>query len=207
MVELQNRSWVGTRLAWQLSLRAKCLLNSAPSELGVGRRRFLSGQSLAECRLAIPAMSAVLPNGVADIPWNQRTWEQKTDPFVWAYSQAFADRFGMPNEWVDPNLKGALAIAWRTTSIGQMSCGYGGDPNACWPPFTCQMDIYVDSDAPIPWRFNDVTRDFLWDGLSSLDFVPKRMPAPRRFRYAYTAGALGSVGLPFYTEGGYAFGF
>ena len=155
---------------------------------------------------------------VEDIPWGQRTWEQKAfqssyddkftnkhemvfrkDPYTWALSPEFAERFGMPKDWIDPGLKGALAVAWRTTTIGLTYCGYGSDPNACWQPFTCQMDIYVDSKAPIPWRFNDVERDFLWDGLSSLDFVPMRLPAPRRWRYAHGEDRFGSKGVPFYT--------
>ncbi|MBF0615122.1 MAG: hypothetical protein HQL92_08210 [Magnetococcales bacterium] len=67
-----------------------------------------------------------------DIPWKQRTWEQQfvessyedeftfkhgkvfyDDPFFWVVSSVFAERFGMPKSWIDPELKGALAIAWR----------------------------------------------------------------------------------------------
>lgn len=154
---------------------------------------------------------------VDDIPWKQRSWEQQfvqssyedeftfkrgeiftKDPFVWAVSQEFAERFGMPREWIDPGLKGALAVAWRTTTIGLTNCGYGGNPNACWPAFTCQMDVYVDSATPIPWRFDDVERDVLWQGLSSLDYVPRRPPAPRRSRYTFDDGRLGSKGVPFH---------
>ena len=181
--------------------------------------------------LAIPCFLSILIHStslaedrfqekIESIPWSQRSWEHKTvgssyedeftnthnvlfskDPFVWALSKEFAGRFGMPKEWIDPELKGALAVAWRTTSIGQVTCGYGGNPNVCWPSFTCQMDIYVEIDAPIPWRFSDVQRDFFWTGLSSLDFVPRRMPDPRRSRYSFSEGTLGSKGLPFYTEG------
>ncbi|ATE61476.1 hypothetical protein [Thauera sinica] len=153
-------------------------------------------------------------------PWNQRTWEQRfvqsdyedaftfkhgetfyRDPFVWAVTKEFAERFGMPRQWIDPALKGALAVAWRITTIGRPLCGLGGDPEACSPAFTCQMDIYVDNDAPIPWRFDDVERDFLWPGLSSLDYVPRRPPAPRRSRYDFEDGRLGSKGVPFHKTG------
>jgi hypothetical protein len=123
------------------------------------------------------------------------------DPFHWAVSKSFANRFGMPEKWIDNEINGALAVAWRTTTIGQITCGYGGDASTCWPPFTCQMDIYVDSDAPIPWRFSDVQRDFFWRGVSSFDFVPRRMPDPRRSRYVQSGEALGGKGLPFLTEG------
>jgi hypothetical protein len=163
-----------------------------------------------------PSPALAQPN-LDNIPWDERTWEQRfvqssyedeftfkhgkifaKDPFVWTISKEFSDRFGMPKQWIDPELKGALAVAWRTTTIGQTFCGHGGNPNACWPAFTCQMDIYVDSNAPIPWRFNDVERDFLWPGLSSMDYVPRRTPAPRRSLYTFEDGSLGSKGTPFY---------
>lgn len=147
------------------------------------------------------------------IPWNDRTWEQRAtqssyedkftfkhgrifnkDPFIWAISKEFAERFDMPKEWIDPNLKGALAVAWRTTTMGITACGYGGNPKACWPAFDCQMDIYVDSKADIPWRV-DVERDFLWRGLTSMDFIPQRGPVARQSRYIHH-GDLGGLGSP-----------
>ena len=101
------------------------------------------------------------------------------DPFIWTLSQEFADKFAMPQEWVDPALKGALALAWRTTNIGQTMCGHGGNPNACWPAFTCQLDVYVDNKAPIPWHTAD-TQDFDWRGLSSYSYLPYRWPESRQ---------------------------
>jgi len=69
-----------------------------------------------------------------EIPWNQRsgydrafnsTYEDHytfkhrevyvADPFVWGYSKEFAERFKMPKQWIEPGLKGALAVAWRMT--------------------------------------------------------------------------------------------
>lgn len=93
-------------------------------------------------------------------------------------------------------------------------CGHGNNPNACWGGYTCQMDIYVDNVAPIPWRFNDVERDFFWYGMTSMDYVPKRGAAPSRARYLDINGDLGSKGRPFHhtsweyengTKGGGAF--
>ena len=117
------------------------------------------------------------------------------DPFIWALSQEFAERFGMPAAWVEPGLKGAYALAWRTTTIGSMPCGHGGNPNACWPPFTCQLDLYVDTKA-IPWSFDDIQQDFDWHGLSSMSYVPRRPPAARRLRYT-NVGLPGLKGEPF----------
>ncbi len=32
---------------------------------------------------------------------------------VWVYTSEFAERFAMPEEWVDDDLKGAYAVAFR----------------------------------------------------------------------------------------------
>jgi hypothetical protein len=114
-----------------------------------------------------------------DINTNKTQQFYYKDPFIWTLSQEFADKFAMPQEWVDPALKGALALAWRTTNIGQTMCGHGGNPNACWPAFTCQLDVYVDNKAPIPWHTAD-TQDFDWRGLSSYSYLPYRWPESRQ---------------------------
>ena len=143
---------------------------------------------------------------LSSIPWQDHEWDKSAfqdfnyednstekgmqgkfksfykDPFIWTVSQEFADMFGMPQEWVDPALKGALALAWRTTNIGQTNCGYAGNPNACWPAFTCQLDVYVDNKAPIPWHTAD-TQDFDWRGLSSYSYLPYRWPESRQTKY------------------------
>lgn len=94
------------------------------------------------------------------------------DTYTWAYSADFAKRFRMPGDWIDPELHGALAVAWRMTNIGSTTCGLGGRAENCWPPLTCQMDIYFDSATPLPWRYNDVMRDNFMRGVSSADFLP-----------------------------------
>jgi hypothetical protein len=133
-------------------------------------------------------------------PWNQRSWEDRAfkstyedkysfkhrlpfdlDPYIWAYSAEFAERFRMPKQWIDPGLKGALAVAWRMTTIGTVGCGLSGREDSCWPPLTCQMDIYFDSKAPLPWRYNDVMRDNFMRGISSKDFLPWLSPQSKTF--------------------------
>jgi hypothetical protein len=133
-------------------------------------------------------------------PWNQRSWEDRAfkstyedkysfkhrlpfdlDPYIWAYSPEFAERFRMPKQWIDPGLKGALAVAWRMTTIGTVGCGLGGREDSCWPPLTCQMDIYFDGKAPLPWRYNDVMRDNFMRGISSKDFLPWLSPQSKTF--------------------------
>lgn len=151
-----------------------------------------------------------------EIPWQDRPWQERAfhanyedlhtfkhkqtyffDPFIWAYTKEFAEKFGMPKEWIDPGLKGAQAVAWRMTNIGQTTCGLGGRAENCWPTLTCQMDIYFDSNAPLPWRYKDVVRDNFWRGVSSGDYVPSRSPQSRKFIYQKP----GEKGEPLYSDG------
>lgn len=93
------------------------------------------------------------------------------DPYVWAYTQEFAERFQMPKEWIDTNLKGMYAVAFRMTAIGTMTCGLGKNEQSCWPPMDCQMDIYFDSNAPLPWVRDDIRQDHFQRGLYSTDYL------------------------------------
>lgn len=144
-----------------------------------------------------------------EVPWLERTWQERAfkgtyedqhtfkhkqtfnlDPYTWAYTQEFADKFRMPKEWVDPELRGAMAVAWRMTTIGQTGCGLGGRAENCWPPLTCQMDIYFDSKTPLPWRYNDVVRDNFMRGTTSMENLPWLSKESRSLLYT-AAGAKG----------------
>lgn len=174
----------------------------------------LSGKLFSLFAAVILAMSAAsvmadtTPEPAHETPWRDRPWQEKAfnanyedlhtfkhkqtyffDPFIWAYTKEFADRFGMPKEWIDPGLKGALAVAWRMTNIGQTTCGLGGRADSCWPTLTCQMDIYFDSEAPLPW-LTDVVRDNFWRGISSGYSLPGRSPQSRRFIYKNLQGSI-----------------
>ena len=74
---------------------------------------------------------------------------------VWVYTQDFADRFGMPQRWVDPELQGAEALAYRLELHLERTCSSSDSGN--WDICRevkdyCYLDIYVRSDAPIPWN-------------------------------------------------------
>ena len=133
---------------------------------------------------------------IKDIPWEQRTYEDKVmhsnyedrytfkhgkpyilDPWTWGYTKEFADRFKMPKQWIEPGLKGALAVAFRMTTIGNTMCGYGKKEDSCWKPLNCQLDVYYDNKLPIPWVKPEITKDNRMQGLSSgrfLEIVPKQ---------------------------------
>ena len=93
------------------------------------------------------------------------------DPFVWGYTKEFAERFRMPQQWIEPELKGALAVAFRMTTIGITQCGLGGRAENCWQPLNCQMDIYYDSSIQLPWNYPQIERDTSLQGLASVQFL------------------------------------
>lgn len=93
------------------------------------------------------------------------------DPYVWGYTREFAERFRMPEQWIEPQLKGALAIAFRMTTIGNTTCGLGGRADNCWKPLDCQMDVYYDSRIQLPWNFPEIMRDNIVQGLSSSQYL------------------------------------
>lgn len=145
------------------------------------------------------------------VPWEDRSWDERNlkgeyedfhtfkhkksfffDPYIWAYSQEFAEKFRMPKEWIDPELKGAIAVAWRMTTIGTTTCGLGGRADSCWPKLTCQMDMYFDSQTPLPWRYNDVRQANFMRGISSGDSLPWLSKESPSLRYT----EMGSKGPP-----------
>ena len=99
------------------------------------------------------------------------------DPWVWGYTQEFAERFRMPKQWVEPELKGILAVAFRMNKVGNDTCGLGGRAENCWPHLECQMDIYYDTeiDSKLPWNRPDIISDSFVSGVSSKEFVARRL--------------------------------
>lgn len=93
------------------------------------------------------------------------------DPYVWAYTKEFSEKFSMPNEWIDNDLKGLIAVAFRMTTVGTLYCGYGKTENSCWPPLECQMDIYYDNKIKLPWTREEIRSDLLQRGLYSTDYL------------------------------------
>ncbi|MEA3194556.1 MAG: hypothetical protein QOD26_2889 [Betaproteobacteria bacterium] len=142
--------------------------------------------------VAILGLQALLADVVAQAPAVARYEDYYTfkngkpytlDPYIWAYTNAFAERFRMPKEWIDPGLKGALAVAWRMTSVGNINCGYGGKEENCWRPLDCQLDTYYDSSIELPWNYPDVVRDNLMPGISSAEFLQDLTDSKRMRRY------------------------
>lgn len=74
------------------------------------------------------------------------------DPYLWVYNASFAKDFHMPNRWIDAELRGADALAFRTGSAFPL-CGWGGDPDACKPVTMCLIEMYFhEGRNPLPWN-------------------------------------------------------
>lgn len=152
-----------------------------------------------------------------EIPWDKRSWEDRVynsryedhytfkhgktytlDPYIWAYTKEFAERFRMPEQWIEPELKGALAVAWRMTTIGETTCGLGGKADNCWKPLACQMDIYYDNHIELPWNQPEVIRDDIRRGLSSSEFLhdSTNMKGGRRYAIKPKPGSKPAVPDP-----------
>jgi hypothetical protein len=181
---------------------ASPIINETGKRMGFRLLVVLTGLTMLCPLIGIAQPSGDTSSKAGQIPWAQRSWEDKVfksthdenytfqnrgtyvlDPYVWAYTKEFAERFRMPERWVEPDLKGAYAVAWRMTTIGEITCGYGGKADSCWKPLNCQMDIYYDNSIDLRWNYPDVIRDNLMNGLSSGRFLGVTKTSSRR-RYA-----------------------
>jgi hypothetical protein len=70
---------------------------------------------------------------------------------VWVYTHEFAERFAMPKEWVDDDLKGAYAVAFRVETRANRKRFPHKGPYISMPIRDCILDVYVDNKASIPW--------------------------------------------------------
>jgi hypothetical protein len=100
---------------------------------------------------------------------------------VWTYTSEFANRFAMPKEWIDDDLEGAYAVAFRVeTASGRIRFPHKG-PNVSMINRRCILDVYVDEKAPIPWA-NDQTADFWFYTPSSPTYLLPQNARDRAWR-------------------------
>lgn len=120
-------------------------------------------ESGAQTNMPMGAQEAQKPNQKDDnrpMTWQTRfTFEGQfrpgpynMDPHIWVYTREFAERFGMPMEWADPDLKGVEAAAWRKTKTGYVTCGWGGKKDACKEEAGEVLELYFDTrKVKLPW--------------------------------------------------------
>jgi hypothetical protein len=109
------------------------------------------------------------------------------DPWTWAYTKEFAERFRMPEKWIEPELAGVLAISFRVTTLGQSTtCGLGGQESNCWVTPACHLDIYYDNRIKLPLIPEIQVRDNLLWGISSTTYLFLSQDPPQ-FHAKYNA--------------------
>lgn len=72
------------------------------------------------------------------------------DEYLWVVSPEFAEQYCMPAEFVDKELKGADAVAFRVTEAGTEECGYGGKREVCSRRKALGFEIYYKSSLKLP---------------------------------------------------------
>jgi len=100
------------------------------------------------------------------------------DNNIWVYTQAFADLFGMPAQYVE-GVQGIDAAAFRIEDTSYQECGFGGQANACRKVQQCLLDLYFDeSKTPLPWASDAKSQWLPW--YSSMRWLrptdPREMP-------------------------------
>lgn len=142
------------------------------------------------------------PNPSAD--WHTRfTFEGRgspgpygVDPYIWVYNQQFAERFGMPKEWVDNKLVGAEAAAWARIPVEGKTCGWGGKKDACTYLPEPRLYLFFDTrKQSLPWRKNSRVTDLPMGGALTY-LVPQSCDEISRPRSNSRVGAALAVPYP-----------
>ncbi len=100
----------------------------------------------------VKALYQNCPSGYYSGPRPGKTWVTK-DNFIWAVTPAFAARFCMPPEFINHDLKGAQAIAFKVLrDNSELNCGFGGNSQACNGKVELRFEVYIDSAIKLPRR-------------------------------------------------------
>jgi hypothetical protein len=89
------------------------------------------------------------PEGYYSGPRPGKRWYTK-DEYLWVVTPEFAAAYCMPPEFVDKELKGAEAIAYKLVQEGSENCGFGGNREACGRRTAHGFEIYYKSSLKIP---------------------------------------------------------
>lgn len=155
-IELTGRQQAGIagRVAGLRNLPTSRQANSNPSG------RFTS--FIAVTALVVVGALTAIPPAYGE--WEPSSYKERfetpksgtrlEDNNVWVYTTGFAKRFGMPERWIDDDLEGAEAVAYRVEAKNTRSCGYFGDSENCRIYYRCIVDLYLtDAESrKLPWK-------------------------------------------------------
>lgn len=73
------------------------------------------------------------------------------DTNIWDVTPEFGKKYGMEEEYIDPELSGIEAVSYRLEN-SWLECGYGGKADSCMQHTQGILEIYVDENkTPLPW--------------------------------------------------------
>lgn len=72
------------------------------------------------------------------------------DDYLWVVTPEFAAAYCMPPEFIDKELKGAEAIAYKPVQEGAENCGFGGNREVCGRRTAHGFEIYYKSSLKLP---------------------------------------------------------
>lgn len=72
------------------------------------------------------------------------------DEYLWVVTPEFAAAYCMPPEFIDKELQGAEAIAYKPVQEGAENCGFGGNREACGRRTAHGFEIYYKSSLKLP---------------------------------------------------------
>ena len=107
-----------------------------------------TGPALGAASADPEALYKSCPEGYYSGPRPGRTRYTK-DEYIWAVTPEFAAAYCMPPEFVDKNLKGAEAVAYKPVYEGYESCGFGGNKEVCGRGAFHGFEIYLRASTKL----------------------------------------------------------
>ncbi|MDD5391337.1 MAG: hypothetical protein PHD37_18525 [Gallionellaceae bacterium] len=136
------------------------------------------------------------------------------DKYLWVVTPEFAKRFCMPEHLVDPDLKGAEAIAFKRvpSEDGFDRCAVQDGKTHCVDDGVGRFEVYLKSDLNLPAahpevRFFDDERNHSYWHITTSE-PPSEMPSQRYRKglYQLPPGAINRFGNPYHhPDAGYQF--
>jgi hypothetical protein len=121
------------------------------------------------------------------------------DPFLWVVTPQFARDFCFPDAFVDPQLEGAEAIAYRVVSGGEKRCNRSTEQEKCFDLPQMQFSIYLRSEL-VPRRnpnqkyYQSIEEDTGW-------LIQSKEPFEKRLEKARKNQEDWQPKYPFQSEG------
>jgi hypothetical protein len=122
------------------------------------------------------------------------------DEFIWAVTSKFAKDYCMPAEFIDDELEGAHAIAYRAAPDNQVRCSLREGKESCSSLTELELVVYVDTEvlprknpAIRSYELTDYPTDFLIRTNEGISALIKRHQESNEPKYPFEFDGLGLV--------------